>query len=108
MRRNARPRHVARPRGATCSVSYARPAYVQPVVYSQPAYVARPVVATYPVYRPVAYTPTYVASYQPTYVARPVTCAVPAVQPVGPKVWVHDKVYVEGHPIRNFLTAITY
>ena len=40
-------------------------------------------------------------------VAQPV---VPVVQPVvaaGPKVWVHNKVYVQGQPIRNFLTAIT-
>ena len=69
---------------------------------------ARPVLANYypPVYRPV------IAGYTPTYVASPATCAVPVAQPVvpaaaGPKVWVHEKVYVQGQPLRNLLTAIT-
>ena len=53
------------------------------------------------------------AGYTPTYVASPATCEVPVAQPVaaavpaGPKVWVHDKVYVQGQPLRNLLTAIT-
>jgi len=60
-----------------------------------------------PVYHPV------VVGYTPTYAAGPATCDVPAAQPVvpappaGPKVWVHEKVYVQGHPLRNLFTAIT-
>ncbi len=101
------PTYAAYSQPTYVPVSYARPAYVQPivrqVVYAQPAYVARPV-NFYPVYRPV------VAAYTPTYVASPVNYEVPVAQPVvaaGPKVWVHNKVYVQGQPIRNFLTAIT-
>jgi len=86
--------------------AYVRPAYVRPVVYTQPTFVARPVIADYypPVYRPV------VAGYTPTCVAGPATCAVPTAQPVvpaNPKVWVHEKVYVQGQPLRNLVTAIT-
>ena len=33
------------------------------------------------------------------------TAPVPAA--VGPKVWVHPKVYVEGQPIRNLIRAVT-
>jgi hypothetical protein len=88
--------------------TYVQPAYVRPMVYPRPAYVAQPVVATYyrPVYRPV------VAAYGPTYMPAPATCEVPVAQPAvavpaGPKVWVHEKVYVQGQPLRNLLTAIT-
>ena len=87
------------------AAAYVRPTYVRPVVYTQPTFVARPVMVNYtPVYRPV------VAAYTPTYVASPATCAVPVAQPVvpaGPKVWVHEKVYVQGHPLRNLVTAVT-
>ena len=97
--------------------AYQPVSYVQPVYYAQPAYVARPVVASYgynynvPVYRP-EYRPV-VASYAPVYVARPATCEVTVPQPIvtpvpqGPKVWVHEKVYVQGQPLRNLLTAVT-
>ena len=93
-------------------VAFGQPAvpatYVQPVAYAQPAPAARPVVVNYtPVYR------TVIAGYTPTYVAGPTTCEVPVAQPVlpappaGPKVWVHEKVYVQGQPLRNLVTAIT-
>jgi hypothetical protein len=94
--------------------AYARPAYV-PTAYVRPVYVARPMVVAYPapVYRPVVQT------YVPTYAAYPAatapSCSVPTYQatavtvppPVGPRVVVHQKVYVEGQPLRNLLTAIT-
>ena len=96
-------------RAAYAPVNYAPAAYVRPVEYAQPRFVARPVFANYypPVYRPV------VAAYAPNYMAAPATCEVPVAQPVmpvapaGPKVWVHEKVYVQGQPLRNLLTAIT-
>ena len=78
--------------------AYVRPVHVRPVVYAQPTIVPRPVVVNYPpVYQPA------VAAYAPAYVAPPATCAAP----VGPRVWVHEKVYVQGQPLRNLITAIT-
>jgi hypothetical protein len=90
---------------ATC----VQPAYVRPVVCTQPTLVARPVVTSYytPFYRPV------VAGYTPACVASPTTCELPVARPVVPavpaarKVWVHEKVYVQGQPLRNLFTAIT-
>jgi len=108
------PSYVAYSQPASMPVNYApaayvQPTYVRPVVYTQPSYAVQPVAATYykPVYRPM------VVGYTPTYVASPATCEVPAAQPVvaaapaGPKVWVHEKVYVQGQPLRNLLTAVT-
>jgi hypothetical protein len=52
----------------------------------------------------VVYSPVIAAGYNaPVYTAY----SPPAAVPVGPKVWVHPKVYVEGQPIRNLLKAIT-
>jgi hypothetical protein len=102
------PTYVSYGQPAGVPMAYSQPAYVQPVVYAQPAIAARPVVVNYtPAYRPV------VVGYTPTYVAGPTTCEVPVAQPVvaaapaGPKVWVHEKVYVQGQPLRNLVTAIT-
>jgi hypothetical protein len=109
--RYAAPAYPA-PAYAAPVVAYrpAAPQYVQPVVayrpaavrYVQPAVAYRPVV---PYERPyAAYRPVIAASYDaPVYTAY----SAPAAVPAGPKVWVHPKVYVQGQPIRNFLTAIT-
>jgi hypothetical protein len=95
--------------------AYAQPAYVQ-AAYAQPVYVSRPVVFSQPavMYRPVVqtYTPTYAAlpaAPAVTYSAQAYGQMPAAAAPVevGPKVWVHPKVYVEGQPIRNLLKAIT-
>ena len=104
---------------ACMTVAYARPAYAQPV-YVQPTYAARPLVTAYPtvVARPVVqtcvpthmtYHPQVVATYAaPAYPAPAYAVAAPVTPAAaGPRVWVHPKVYVEGHPIRNLLTAIT-
>ncbi len=61
--------------------------------YAVPTVTYMPVVARYP-------APTYV-----TYAPPAKSCVPPA--PVGPKVWVHPKVYVEGQPIRNLIRAVT-
>jgi hypothetical protein len=90
---------------AYAAPNYAAPAYTQPVYAAayQPAYAVQPVAR--PVYVNAAYRPcaTTYAAYQP------VTYAQPAVAPVaaGPRVWVHEKVYVEGQPLRNLIKAIT-
>jgi hypothetical protein len=106
-----------------------RPVYVQPKpVYAQPMYAPQTYAVSnvQPVYvsRPVVTIPSWnyrpvVQTYQPTYAVSPpsatvaygaaygqMTAAAAPVE-VGPKVWVHPKVYVEGQPIRNFLKAIT-
>lgn len=97
------------------AAAYAQPALVPaPVVvptYAQPTYVRQTVTTTYApaatAYGPTAtyagsmsYVPklTYAPTYQTTY-REPVA--------VGPRVWVHPKVYVEGQPIRNLIRAIT-
>jgi hypothetical protein len=83
------------------AVNYALPVNYAPAVnyapvtvpYAVPTVTYMPVVARYP-------APPYV-----TYAPPAKTCAPPA--PVGPKVWVHPKVYVEGQPIRNLIRAVT-
>jgi hypothetical protein len=82
----------------------AQPTYVQTAYAMQPTYVAQPVVATYasPVYRPVVQTyVAYGAAATPVYAAG----RAPVMR--DPRVIVHPKVYVAGHPVRNLLTAIT-
>ncbi|MEI8375962.1 MAG: hypothetical protein WCJ35_24320 [Planctomycetota bacterium] len=110
---HVQPTYVSYRQPVYAPVTYTRAVYMQtnvrPVVYNPPTFVGRPVMADYytPVYRPV------VAGYTPTYVANPAACEVRVARPVvsaapaGPKVWVHEKVYVQGQPLRNLLTAIT-
>jgi hypothetical protein len=69
--------------------------YVPVAQYAAPSVSYMPVVARYP-------APTYV-TYAPVAQRYP----APAPAPVGPKVWVHPKVYVEGQPIRNLIRAVT-
>ena len=95
--------------------TYSQPALVPaPVVVPpcvQPSYVRQTVTTTY---APAAATPGPMATYagsmnyvpRVTYTpTRVTTYRAPAA--VGPRVWVHPKVYVEGQPIRNLIRAIT-
>lgn len=93
-------------------------AYPQPVpapvvvpAYTQPTYVRQTVTTTYAPPRP-AYGPTATYAGSMSYVPRVTyapTCVTTYREPVavGPRVWVHPKVYVEGQPIRNLIRAIT-
>ena len=94
-----RPAPAYRP-PATVYCQAVAPAYTQPC-YARQSVVAR-YTPTYVAYTPrVAYSPTYLTAYNVA------AYQAPAAAPVGPRVWVHPKVYVEGQPIRNLIKAIT-
>ena len=107
---------------APVAQAYYTQSYLQPV---QPAPAMRPTVCCRHVaapcappvaaYRPaVAYRPVVnvnyaqpYAAYAPAYPAPQTTYAVPTTVASGPRVYVKPKVYIEGQPLRNLITAIT-